>query len=142
MSSMRRGSPCSACTSLYGRSPHRPIVYVKVLLSRWAPNATATPAVPRISNTPASAGPRIFRRIALPFRVDHPVALKQATTTPEWRIALTDEEGIAPLSVNGELTECEQTCVVVRKQKRCLHSPNHAADKASRWTRRIFFVPV
>src|SRR3954451_19323617 len=70
--------PGSACTEEYGRSPHSPIAYLKLLSLPASLPATAIPPATTATATTESPIARIFR-IDLPPKVSY--------ATPQWRAA-------------------------------------------------------
>src|SRR6476620_1475689 len=66
MSAIRLGMPGSACTEEYGRSPHRPIAYLKLLSLPASLPAIAIPAATTATASTESPTARVFRTICLP----------------------------------------------------------------------------
>src|SRR3954463_11111955 len=71
MSAIRLGTPRSACTEEYGRSPHSPIAYLKLLSLPASLPATAIPAATTATASTESPIARMFR-IDLPPRFRAP----------------------------------------------------------------------
>src|SRR4051812_22158726 len=73
MSAIRFGTPGSACTEEYGRSPHNPTAYLKLLSLPASLPATAIPAAPTATTSTKSPTAKVFRTICLQsFRASRP----------------------------------------------------------------------
>src|SRR3954454_9780376 len=98
MSAIRLGMPGSACNEEYGRSPHSPIAYLKLLSLPASLPATAIPAATTATASAESPTARVFR-IDLPPEV--------SCATPQWRAAQLACEFTAVPGRCGKRSGCE-----------------------------------